>query len=391
MRDDAGAPPVTPVGSRLGITPASTGGLATPPAPDQHVPAARSAAAPRADRLRAAHLAPGPDRPSDEPPRPPEQDRPRAASWAPDQHVPVAPTAAAPGVDRLRAAHLAPGPDRPSDEPPRPPEQDRPRAASWAPDQHVPVAPTAAAPGVDRLCAAHLAPGPAPRQDRPRAGQDPALASADSPVTPPAPPAPDCSRRNATGTDPRPTSITDTPASDLYTPAFTAQELEQLAHTDHGSPLAAEVRLLRVLILRLITTPRRRRRRAGAAFQRRRRYARLRALHAVCRALDVLQRLLKTQHALAPSDSTELTQFLDEIAANMAADRPAPTDPPMAPPAYAPRDAPTYPPIEPPTTPPPQYDRPSKYPHVLLPPPPLDPPRSLLLTRSLLYPHEYDP
>ena len=128
MRDDAGAPPVTPVGSRLGITPASTGGLATPPAPDHHVPAARSAAAPRADRLCAAHLAPGPDRPSDEPPRPPEQDRPSAASWAPDQHVPAAPTATAPGVDRLRAAHLAPGPDRPSDEPPRPPEQDRPSA-----------------------------------------------------------------------------------------------------------------------------------------------------------------------------------------------------------------------------------------------------------------------
>ena len=121
MRDDAGAPPVTPVGSRLGITPASTGGLATPPAPDHHVPAARSAAAPRADRLCAAHLAPGPDRPFDEPPRPPEQGRPCAASWAPDQHVPVAPTAPAPGVDRLRAAHLAPGPDRPFDEPPRPP------------------------------------------------------------------------------------------------------------------------------------------------------------------------------------------------------------------------------------------------------------------------------
>ena len=195
MRDDAGAPPVTPVGSRLGITPASTGGLATPPAPDHHVPAARSAAAPRADRLRAAHLAPGPDRPSDEPPRPPEQDRPCAASWAPDQHVPAAPTAPAPGVDRLRAAHLAPG--------------------------------------------------PAPQQDRPRAVQDPALASPDSHVTPPAPPAPDCSRRDATGTDPRPTSITDTPAPDLYSPAFTAQELQLLAHTDHGPPLAAEVRLLR--------------------------------------------------------------------------------------------------------------------------------------------------
>ena len=358
MRDDAGAPPVTPVGSRLGITPASTGGLATPPAPDHHVPAARSAAAPRADRLCAAHLAPGPDRPSDEPPRPPEQDRPSAASWAPDQHVPAAPTAPAPGVDRLRAAHLAPGPDRPSDEPPRPPEQDRPRAASWAPDQHVPAAPTATAPGVDRLCAAHLAPGPAPQQDRPRAVQDPALASPDSHVTPPAPPAPDCSRRDATGTDPRPTSITDTPAPDLYSPAFTAQEVQLLAHTDHGPPLAAEVRLLRVLILRLVTTPRRRRRRAGAAFQRRRRTARQNALYAVCRAMDVLQRMLKTQQALAPSDSTELMQLLDEAAAHMAADQPppsdlpanpsAPADPPMEPAAYAPLDPRTYPPIEPP-------------------------------------------
>ncbi len=380
MRDDAGAPPVTPVGSRLGITPASAGGLATPPAPDHHVPAARSAAAPRADRLCAAHLAPGPDRPFDEPPRPPEQDRPRAASWAPDQHVPVAATATAPGVDRLRAAHLAPG--------------------------------------------------PAPQQDRPRAVQDPALASPDSHVTPPAPPAPDCSRRDATGTDPRPTSITDTPAPDLYSPAFTAQELQLLAHTDHGPPLAAEVRLLRVLILRLVTTPRRRRRRAGAAFQRRRRYARQNALHAVCRAMDVLQRMLKTQQALAPSDSTELMQLLDEAAAHMAADQPppsdlpanpsAPADPPMEPPAYAPLDPRPDPPIEPPTTPPPgdlstsaplsspsthpdnptdlppatpppQYDRPPKYPHALLSPPPSDPPRTILHPRSLLSPHEYDP
>ena len=206
MRDDAGAPPVTPVGSRLGSTPASTGGLATPPAPDHHVPAAHSAAAPR--------------------------------------------------HDRLRAAHLAPGPDRPSDEPPRPPEQDRPRAASWAPDQHVPAAPTAAAPGVDRLCAAHLAPGPAPRPDRPRAGQAPALAAAPGPhVAPPAPPAPDCSRRDAPGTEPRPTSITDSPAPAGYSSAFTAQEVQQLAPTDHGAPLAAEVRLLRALMLRRITPP----------------------------------------------------------------------------------------------------------------------------------------
>ena len=236
--------------------------------------------------------------------------------------------------------------------------------------------------------------------------QDPALVSPDSHVTPPAPPAPDCSRRDAPGTEPRPTSITDTLAPDLYSPAFSAQERKLLALTDDEPPLAAEIRLLRVLILRLLTTPRRRRRRAGAAFQRRRRYARQNALHAVCRALDQLQRLLKTQHDLAPSDSTELMQFIDEIAANMAAEQSSPTDPPTAPsaladppiepPAYAPLDPPPYPPIEPPTdvppaTPPPQYDRPSKYPHVLIPPLPSDPPRTTLLTRSLLYPHEYDP
>ena len=356
MRDDTGAPPVIPVGSRLGTTPASTGGLATPLAPDHHVSAARSAAV-------LCH-------------------------------------------DRLCAAHQAPGSDRPSDEPPCSPEQDRPRAASWAPDQHVPVTPTVAAPGVDRLCATHLAPGPAPRQDRPRAGQAPALATPDSRVTPPAPPAPDCSRRDAPGTEPRPTSITDTPAPDLYTPAFTAQERQLLAHAENDPPLAAEIRLLRVLMLRLLTTPRRRRRRAGAAFQRRRRYARQKALPAVCRALDRLQRLLQTQHALAPSASTELMQLLDAAAAHMAAEQSAPADPPAAPsapadppaepPTYAPFGPPTDPPLEPspdvpPATPPPQDDRPSKYPHAMIPPEPLDPPRSLLLTRSLLYPHEYDP
>ncbi len=432
MRDDTGTPPVIPVGSRLGITPANTGGLAT-------------------------HLAPGPDRPSDEPPCPPEQDRPCAAAWAPDQHVPVAATATAPGVDRLRAAHLAPGSDRPSDEPPCPPEQDRPRAASWAPDQHVPVAATATAPGVDRLCAAHLAPGSdrpsdeppcPPEQDRPCAVQAPALAAAsaaaDPHVTPPAPPAPDCSRRDAADTGSRPTSITDTLASDLYTPAFTAQEVQQLADTADSPPLAAEIRLHQVFILRLLTTPRRRRRRrAGAAFQRRRRYARQRALHttlaAICRSLDVLQRLLKTQAALAPSKSTEAMQFLDEIAANMAAESSPPTDPPIEPPAYPPvdlppdpltdpspppdpssppdpppsmpLDPPTAPPIDPspptdPSTPPPppeddldpkyplviipppEDDYDSKYSHVMVPPAPLDdPPRTSLyaLRSSLLY------
>ena len=519
MRDDTGAPPVIPaVGSRLGTTPADTGGLATPLAPDHHAPAAPcwrraprhdrlcaahlapgwstthvpsltdtgapptrhrwpchptgtgsprprapAAAAPRHERLCAAHLAPGSDRPSDEPPCPPEQDRPCAASWAPAPHVPVAPAATAPGAERLRAAHLAPGSDRPSDEPPCPPEQDRPCAASRAPAPHVPVAPAAtapgaerlraahlapgsdrpsdeppcppeqdrpcaasrapaphvpvapaaAAPGAERLRAAHLAPGPVQAPDQPRAVQAATSASDGPHVTPPVPPAPDCSRRDAAGPGPRPTSVTDTPASDLYAPAFTAQERQLLTHTDHDSPLAAEVRLLRVLMLRLTTTPRRRRRRAGAAFQRRRRYARQTALHAICRVMDTLQRLLKTQHALASSESTELTQFLDDIAAQIA-DQPPPTDPPaftplsdhrpprprpvaappthrsrhrlaIAPPAFTPRAPPTEP------TPPPEYDRPSKYPHALLPPEPLDPPRPLLHTSSLLSLLDYDP
>ena len=385
MRDDTGALTLAPVGSRLGMTPADTGGLATPLAPDHHAPAAPAAAAPRHDRLCAAPLAPGPDRPSDEPPCPPEQDRPCAASRAPVPHVPAAPAAAAPGAERLCAAPLVPGSDQPSAGPSRPPEQDRPRAVQAA-----------------------------------------ASASAGPHVTPPVPPAPDCSRRAAAGPGPRPTSVTDTPASDLYAPAFTAQERQLLTHTDHDSPLAAEVRLLRVLILRLVTTPRRRRRRAGAAFQRRRRYARQRVLNAVCRAMDTLQRTLKTQHALASSDSTELTQFLDDIAANMEADQPPPTDPPAFtpldphtyPPTEPPTDPPTFTPLDPPTdlpsdhspptdppiappaftprapptpTPPPEYGRPSKYPHVLLSPEPLDPPRPLLHTRSLRSLLDYDP
>ena len=83
-----------------------------------------------------------------------------------------------------------------------------------------------------------------------------------------------------------------------------------------------EVQLLQVLIQRLLAVehdpalPRGRRRR-GVAVRQRQRAVLLKQITAVGRAVDALQRALKTRQALAADSPSELFQLLDEAAQYM--------------------------------------------------------------------------
>ena len=101
--------------------------------------------------------------------------------------------------------------------------------------------------------------------------------------------------------------------------------MQALAPASDTPALAAEVRLLQVLIYRLLALGpgrvRPRNRRRGAAVRRRQRTLLLQQIAAIGCACDVLQRLLKTQRALGPDAASELNQLLDAAAKYMQ-DRP---------------------------------------------------------------------
>ena len=107
----------------------------------------------------------------------------------------------------------------------------------------------------------------------------------------------------------------------MYDRLLTAAELQALAPASDTPALAAEVRLLQVLIYRLLAwgpaLARPRNRRRGAAVRRRQHTVLLQQITAIGRACDVLQRLLKTQRALGPDAASELNQLLDEAAKYM--------------------------------------------------------------------------
>ncbi len=259
MQDKSGAHPVAPDGSRLGIMPATSGGVATQP------------------------RAPGQERPPGAPSGVPRPDRPRATPQAPDQDVPWAMPAQAPGSDRSSALFA-----------------------------------TAAAPDSPHVL--HPAPGP------------------------------DSSHRGP-ATGPPPTSVTHptTLAHDLYGRTYTAEEVQQLTQADDAPLLAAEVRLLQVLIQRVVapgypSARRQHHRRRGAAVRRRQRAKRLDTLATVGRALDVLRRLLKDRQALAPESESALFQLLDEAAKYM--DDPPPPADALDEKGAPPSDMPTFKPPE---------------------------------------------
>ena len=107
----------------------------------------------------------------------------------------------------------------------------------------------------------------------------------------------------------------------MYDRMFTAAKLQALAPTSDTPVLAAEVRLLQMLIYRLLAwgpaLARPCNRRRGAAVRRRQHTMLLQQIAAIGRTCDVLQRLLKTQQTLTPDGTTELYQLLDAAARYM--------------------------------------------------------------------------
>ena len=277
MRDKSGAHRVAPDGSRLGIMPTTSGGIATlprapgherpsgtssgvpghdrpratPRAPDRDVPRTFTARAPGSDRPSAApcvpvsdrfrpvQKAPGHGRPSGTLSGVSGHDRPRATPRAPGADVPPATTARAPGQHRLSAVPSAPVPNR-SRPVQRAPGHGRPAASSdavrhdrlrailRAPDQDIPRTLAVQAPGSERPCAvaATAAAPDGPRVSHPVAG-------------------PDSSHRGPAA-GPRLTSLTHptAPAHDLHSRAYTTQEVQQLAQADLTPLLASEAHLL---------------------------------------------------------------------------------------------------------------------------------------------------
>ena len=336
MQDMSGAHSVAPDGSRLGIMPTTSGGVATTPrAPGQDRPRTASSGAARPDRPRATPRAPGADVPpattagapgqcrlravpsaSDHDrscawhQKAPGQDRPRTASSgaarpcrpratprAPGTDVPPATAAGAPGQCRLSAAQRAPdhfrsrpaprapGRDRPLAASSDAVGHDRPRATPTAPDQDVPRALAARAPGSDRPCAVAAT-----------------VAAADDPhVLPPAT-GPDSSHRGPAA-EPPPTSVTTSTTSphDLDGRMYTAEEVPQFTRANDTPLLATAVRLLQTLMQRA---------------------RRLNIGH----ALDVLQRLLQDRPAPTPVSDSPLLQSL-EAAATCTDTPPRPADP----------------------------------------------------------------
>ena len=336
MQDMSGAHSVAPDGSRLGIMPTTSGGVATTPrAPGQDRPLAVSSDTVRPDRPRATPRAPGADVPPATTAGAPGQHRLRAVSSASDHDRSCARHQKAPGQDRPRTASSgAARPDRPRATPRAPgadvppatmagaPGQYRPSAAQWAPDHFrsrpVPTAPDRDRPlaassdgvGHDRPRATLTAPDQdvprtlavrAPGSDRPRAVAATVAAADASHVLPPAA-GPDSSHRGPAAGLP-PTSVTDSTTSphDLAGRMYTAQEVPQLTRANDAPLLATAVHLLQALMQRA------QRLNIGSA-------------------LDVLQRLLHDRPAPTPVSDSPLLRSL-EAAATCTDTPPRPADP----------------------------------------------------------------
>ncbi len=174
----------------------------------------------------------------------------------------------------------------------------------------------------------------APGHDRPRASRATVPAHDSSHVTPPPPPGhPQTSVTDppAPGYDYPPVTHPTVPTHALYGRTFTADEGQRLVQAATAPLLDAEVRLLQVLIQRLANYGEdpalpEARRRAGASVRQRHRAMLIEKLTVVGRAVDVLQRTLKTRKALATDTASALYQLLDEAAAYME-DQPPPAEP----------------------------------------------------------------
>ena len=209
-------------------------------------------------------------------PTAPEHDRPSAT------HLPPVP-----GNNRPGATHLptAPGYDHP-DATPSPPVPEHDRAGA--------------------CCAT------APGHDRPQVTHPPPPGHTQASVTdPPAP-----------GRDHPPVTDPTAPGQGLYDRTFTKEEVQRLVQAATAPLLDEEVRLLQVLIQRVAAigydpTPPQGQQEGAPTVRQQQRAALMEKLAVVGRAVDVLQRTLKTRQVLAADSPSELYQLLDEAAAYM--------------------------------------------------------------------------
>ncbi len=238
--------------------------------------------------------------------------------------------------------------------PPRVPGRNRPRAESpRAPDHNRSRAESPRAPGQNRSRAESSR---APGHDRPRASRATAPAHDSSHVTPPPPPGhPQTSVADppAPDHDGPPVTHPTVPTHGLYGRTFTADEVQRLVQAATAPLLDAEVRLLQVLIQRLANYGEdpalpEARRRAGASVRQRHRAMLIEKLTVVGRAVDVLQRTLKTRKALATDTASALYQLLDEAAAYIEDDPPPAEQPPdeHGDQGALPSDIPTFKPLK---------------------------------------------
>ena len=313
MHDESGAQ-VAPDGSSRSIMLADSGGVtAQPPALGYDYPdATPSPTVPEHDRPGASPspTAPGYDHPDATPsPTVPEHDRPGASPspspTAPGyDHPDATPSPTVPEHDRPGASPspTAPGYDHPDATPsPTVPEHDRPGAS-----------PSPTAPGYDCPGASYAA---APAHDRPRVTHPTPPGHTQASVTDP----------TAPGHDHPPVTDPTTPDQGLYGRTFTKEEVQRLVEAATVPLLDEEVRLLQVLIRRFValgydpTPPQ-----DQPTVRQQQRTALIEKITVVGRAVDVLQRTLKTRQVLAADSPNELYQLLDEAAKYM--DNPPPPE-----------------------------------------------------------------
>ena len=307
MQDKSVARQVAPDGSRLGIMPTTSGGVATQPrAPGHERPRAASRAA-RHGRLSAATRAPGADIPlattagAPGHGRPPAassgaagHDRPRATPRAPGADVPLATTAGVPGQRCPSAAHwardhfrsrpapTAPGHDRPLAASSGATRHDRPRATLQAPVQDVPRALAVRVPGSDRPCALAAT-----------------AAAPDGPHVLHLAPSPDSSHRGPDAGS-RPTSLTAPPRRPT---TCTAGHIPPRRCNNSPKPTGRRCSMPRSACSRpLLSAPRPRGTLSRGAST------------TVGSALDVLRPLLEDQQALAPASKSAPFRLLDDAA-----------------------------------------------------------------------------
>ena len=125
--------------------------------------------------------------------------------------------------------------------------------------------------------------------------------------------------------------VTDPTAPDqgLYGRTFTKEEVQRLVEATTAPLLDEEVRLLQVLIRRFValgydpTPPQ-----DQPTVRQQQRAALIEKIAVVGRAIDVLQRTLKTRQVLAADSPSELMQMLDEAARHMEAEQSLAGQPP---------------------------------------------------------------